>query len=146
METIAGGRATAVKYPHHIEPGFRPSRRYASLTTHYRSGNLRDVLSLPADKYYSLAAENVFYQLVYGKPGEVRIDCERQLLSQRRDRLDWSSTASSFYELGRINELWLGEQGMLKMAVGRGKEISQSAGSLPPSSCQRLFSAFAIYG
>jgi hypothetical protein len=132
METIAGGRATAVKYPDHIETSFRPCCRYDPIATHYRSRNLRDVLSLPADKYYSLAPENVLYQLVYGKPGKVRVDFDRQLLSQRSDRLDWSSAAPSLYEPGRINELWLGKQVMLKMAVGRGKKISQSAGSLPP--------------
>jgi len=146
METITGGRATAVKYPHNIKTTFRPFCRYDPIAAHYRRGNLRDVLSLPADEHHSLAAEKVLNQLVYGKPGKVSVDFDRQLLSQRRDCFDWSSAAPALYELGRINGLWLGEQGMLKMAVGRGQEISQGAGSLPPSSRQRLFSAFAIYG
>jgi hypothetical protein len=84
-----------------------------------------DVLSLPADKHYSLAPKTSATNLSTANLGKSGLILIASFSASGEDRLDWSSAAPSLYEPGRINELWLGEQGILKMAVGRGQKLAK---------------------
>src|SRR4051812_10728733 len=108
-----------IKYPNHIEAILRPILRRDLLFAQDKIGNLRNVLSLPADKHDSRAQKNFLQHFLGRKSRIATIDSNRELLSQRCDCFDRSLAALTLDRFGRIQRLRLGERWVLEVAICR---------------------------